>query len=97
MSVESIQKFQETKFKDMLLMETVQKYPQVKLKILPINFSRHARKQNHQIVPMKKKSGSKVSNLVRGKFHKIQEVKFENLTHENLASFWEMSSQKCVE
>ena len=27
MSVESIQKFQETKFKEMLLMETVQKYP----------------------------------------------------------------------
>ena len=26
-SVESIQKFQETKFKEMLLMETVQKYP----------------------------------------------------------------------
>ena len=71
MSVESIQKFQETKFKDMLLMETVQKYPQVKLKILPINFSRHARKQNHQIVPMKKN----------------QEAKFQILFVENFTKF----------
>ena len=81
----------------MLLMETVQKYPEVKLEILPMDFSRHARKQNHQIVPMKKSQEAKFQILFMEKFQKNQEAKFENLTHENLAFFWEMFSQKCVE
>ena len=46
---------------------------------------------------MKKNQEAKFQILFVEKFQKIQEVKFENLTHENLAFFWEMSSQKCVE
>ena len=65
------------------------------MKILPINFSRHARKQNHQIVPMQKNQETKFQILFVEKFQKIQEVKFENLTHENLAFFWEMSTKMC--
>ena len=40
---------------------------------------------------------AKFQILFMQKIQKIQEVKFEIFSHENLAFFWEMSSQKCVE
>ena len=46
---------------------------------------------------MKKSQEAKFQILFMEKFQKNQEAKFENLTHENLAFFWEMFSQKCVE
>ena len=37
---------------------------------------------------MKKSQEAKFQILLMEKFHKIQETKFENFTHENLAFFW---------
>ena len=78
----------------MLLMETVQKYPEVKLEILPMDFFQTCQETKSPNRTHEKKSGSKVSNFVHGK---ISKKSGENLTHENLAFFWEMFSQKCVE
>ena len=68
-------------------METVQKYPEVKLEILPMDFFQTCQETKSPNRTHEKKSGSKVSNFVHGKISKNQEAKFENLTHENLALF----------
>ena len=68
-------------------METVQKYPEVKLEILPMDFFQTCQETKSPNRTHEKKSGSKVSNFVHGKNSKNQEAKFENLTRENLAFF----------
>ena len=78
-SVERIQKFQETKFSRNVTHGSCSKISRSKIGNLTHGFfSRHAREQNHQIVPMKKSQEAKFQILFMEKFQKIQETKFEN-------------------
>ena len=58
-------------------METVQKYPEVKLEILPMDFFQTCQETKSPNRTHEKKSGSKVSNFVHGKIS--QKIRQQNL------------------
>ena len=79
-------------------METAQKYPEVKLEILPMDFFQTCQETKSPNRTHEKKSGSKVSNFVHGKnFKKIRKQNLKSLLMKTLHFFGEMFSQKCVE
>ena len=68
-------------------METVQKYPEVKLEILPMDFFQTCQETKSPNRTHEKSQEAKFQIVFMEKFQKNQEAKFENLTHENLAFF----------